>query len=455
VEKAPRTDFDRWGDELVEYLEELGGSSSLHELYEYIEAHPKRELRGNWEERVRFTLYEHSSDSDIWKRGRDLFTAVDGKGSGVWGLRQRMPKHYLQYWKPSEINAELARQQVRGMPLSVIAGKQLRKVVRGDTVWIVSIANERRLTLYAKVIVDNLARGEDEVVDRIGHRPSYKSPIYALARNGTEPWITGVDLSPIASSLRFDGKPDSLVVRSSSVSAQQLQSMRLLRPESARLLEFAWRTRSGHISRYERNVDFRDPDESEIDENQTVISSKSSGKHFDAEARIQAADRRIAAHWDVVCAIKKRAVTQGYTARKTRYIDVVVYRGQPSYGTVIIEVKSLEEDDADQTRRAIGQLMLYRFLHRRKYGNAGLVAAFNRKPTYNGLDLTQLLGDCGIGTAWCTEFGFDGTSLAAQLVPWLIESHILKVSRSASSIALLKARRRIHPKRTKSRSATA
>ncbi|MBV8299594.1 MAG: hypothetical protein JO083_08660 [Candidatus Eremiobacteraeota bacterium] len=128
-----RTDFDRWGDELVEYLQELGGSSSLQDLYDYIEAQPKRDLKGNWQERVRFTLYEHSSDSDIWRHGRDLFKSVGGKGSGVWGIRDRLPVQYLQYWKPQEIAAEMAREAQAGRPQHAIAGKQLELIrFRGE-----------------------------------------------------------------------------------------------------------------------------------------------------------------------------------------------------------------------------------------------------------------------------------------------------------------------------------
>lgn len=87
VRAASRTEFDRWCGELIDYFEELGGQVTLPDLYRHIEAKPRRELRGKWQERVRFTIYEASSDSDIWKGERDLFRRVGTKRSGIWALR--------------------------------------------------------------------------------------------------------------------------------------------------------------------------------------------------------------------------------------------------------------------------------------------------------------------------------------------------------------------------------
>jgi hypothetical protein len=84
-----KNDSERWADELAEYLEELGGTATLSELYEYIEEHPKRELKGLWQERVRFELYHHPSNSAIFKGERDLFRQVGAKRSGIWALREQ------------------------------------------------------------------------------------------------------------------------------------------------------------------------------------------------------------------------------------------------------------------------------------------------------------------------------------------------------------------------------
>lgn len=74
-----------WKDDLVAVLRELGGRGSLGEIYASIAR--IRQPRGQWQATVRGTLERHSSDSENYRGGDDLFYSVGGIGSGEWGLR--------------------------------------------------------------------------------------------------------------------------------------------------------------------------------------------------------------------------------------------------------------------------------------------------------------------------------------------------------------------------------
>jgi hypothetical protein len=77
-----------WLEDVVEYFRALGGSIHYSDLNRYIESNSRRQLPKSWEEIVRRTIEENSSDSDAWKRRLDLFRSVEGKGSGTWALRE-------------------------------------------------------------------------------------------------------------------------------------------------------------------------------------------------------------------------------------------------------------------------------------------------------------------------------------------------------------------------------
>jgi hypothetical protein len=327
--------------------------------------------------------------------------------------------HFLQYWKPPEIDAEMAREALEGTPFRIAGGEQLAKMQPGDTIWVVSVNSDNYLVLYGRLAVDHVTADAAEVVRFLGRAPKFRRTTYALARSGTETMMAPHDISGIVSSLRFKGKHEFLTLRNGAVNPQQIQSIRELRRESAQLMELAWQNYV--VMRPERDTEFCDTEESDIGD-QAPRPSEPSGKLSDPEARRQAMDRRVQAHWLLVRDIKNLALTSGIMAKKTRYIDIVTYKGTPSNGSTIIEVKSLEDDDADQTRRAIGQLILYKFLHQSDYPNAGLLAAFTHRPSYNSLDLTTCLDNCGIGAVWRNATGFDGTALGRRMVPWLCSS---------------------------------
>jgi len=73
-----------WKDEIVNALQAFGGKATLGEIYAYIESNTNRKLPETWHATVRYTLQIHSSDTESYKGGEDIFQRLD---KGYWGLR--------------------------------------------------------------------------------------------------------------------------------------------------------------------------------------------------------------------------------------------------------------------------------------------------------------------------------------------------------------------------------
>ncbi|WP_339289353.1 DUF3578 domain-containing protein [Ureibacillus sp. FSL K6-0786] len=92
-----------WVNEIIESLKVLGGKGTLNEIYDQIIKRRKINLEKyiDWKAQVRRNIYEHSSDAkDGVFKGKpgdsnDLFYTVEGKGSGIWGLRNYMVEKEL------------------------------------------------------------------------------------------------------------------------------------------------------------------------------------------------------------------------------------------------------------------------------------------------------------------------------------------------------------------------
>ena len=82
-----------WLDEIIESMKELGGHAFYMDLYETVKD------RGNIDfnklkkpqAQIRGTIERYSSDSKVYKGGKDIFYAVEGIGQGHWGLREFEP----------------------------------------------------------------------------------------------------------------------------------------------------------------------------------------------------------------------------------------------------------------------------------------------------------------------------------------------------------------------------
>jgi hypothetical protein len=64
----------------------LGGEAYLADLYDYVRRTTSRELPETWQATVRFILQLHSSDTETFRGGHDLFEHL---GRGYWGLRKQ------------------------------------------------------------------------------------------------------------------------------------------------------------------------------------------------------------------------------------------------------------------------------------------------------------------------------------------------------------------------------
>jgi hypothetical protein len=88
----PRSEVPSWKDEVCTALDSLGGHAHLSDIYDWIDQHARRDLTTNRNPQaaVRNVLELHSSDSEAFGNGEDLFYSVDGLGKGRWGLRCRL-----------------------------------------------------------------------------------------------------------------------------------------------------------------------------------------------------------------------------------------------------------------------------------------------------------------------------------------------------------------------------
>lgn len=81
-----------WALDLVTVLRTAGGKARLSEIYENASTLRKssgRSVPVELEATVRRTLENHSSDSHNYRGGPDLFCMPNGKGAGIWALRNR------------------------------------------------------------------------------------------------------------------------------------------------------------------------------------------------------------------------------------------------------------------------------------------------------------------------------------------------------------------------------
>ncbi len=76
-----------WLEDIINALENLGGKATYSELNDYISRTTARDLSPTWQNTVRQTILDHSSDSTSFRSGKDIFYSIGGKGAGYWGLR--------------------------------------------------------------------------------------------------------------------------------------------------------------------------------------------------------------------------------------------------------------------------------------------------------------------------------------------------------------------------------
>ena len=81
-----------WKNDVVKALKNLGGVAHRSEILKEIKKIRPDNLNNTWEQTVQRELESHSSDSDAYLKKEDLFYMAEGKGKGVWGLREKIEK---------------------------------------------------------------------------------------------------------------------------------------------------------------------------------------------------------------------------------------------------------------------------------------------------------------------------------------------------------------------------
>jgi len=122
---------------------------------------------------------------------------------------------------------------VVGKPIDHAGSTQFTRVRPDDVVWIVTL-RKGRLKLLGRMVVSEIisrAEAQKRFTDVYGAR------FHIVAKNGTVKILTEHDIQDIAPDLRFDSGHDRLTLESpTKTDGKQLQSLRELRPESAKLL---------------------------------------------------------------------------------------------------------------------------------------------------------------------------------------------------------------------------
>ena len=79
-----------WKKDVLAAMLNLNKNSHLDEIYNEV-SKIRNITSKEWKAQVRATLERNSSDSDAWEGKDDLFKMID-KGSGIWGLNEKVKK---------------------------------------------------------------------------------------------------------------------------------------------------------------------------------------------------------------------------------------------------------------------------------------------------------------------------------------------------------------------------
>jgi hypothetical protein len=142
-------------------------------------------------------------------------------------------RDFLAYWKPSTLELELAA----GGPLNHAASNQYARVDIGDTVWIVTVV-EGRLRLVGRLTVGSIV-DQDGAIQALGKPNLWPADRHILPPRDAAHEVSNKDIHHLAQELRFvsaGGKDRLAFGADGSVNPQQLQTMRVLSPDSVALL---------------------------------------------------------------------------------------------------------------------------------------------------------------------------------------------------------------------------
>ncbi len=86
--------MNTWKKDIILALKKLNGCGHLSEIYKEIKNIRKNNLNPTFDKTIQRELEINSSDSESFNKKEDIFYMVEGKGKGVWGLRDYRNKFY-------------------------------------------------------------------------------------------------------------------------------------------------------------------------------------------------------------------------------------------------------------------------------------------------------------------------------------------------------------------------
>lgn len=83
-----------WKEDIIETFNSIGGKGHYSDVYpNLIKIRGENNLNKFWKKAVQNFIETHSSDSNAYSGKEDLFYSVEGKGNGVWALRNYKPNN--------------------------------------------------------------------------------------------------------------------------------------------------------------------------------------------------------------------------------------------------------------------------------------------------------------------------------------------------------------------------
>lgn len=159
-----------------------------------------------------------------------------------------MATAWMHYWKAPQI-----RDGLEAGRLTHVASQQFNKVEPGDRVWIVSVNGAGRLYTIGYVDARDKLTWE-EANRRVDYEP-WNADWHFIVPERLAIQARIVDLQKIAPRLRFISPTrPRLTVNGGRTNGQELQSIRKLQPESARLLAELWENGRNAQSEWERHA---------------------------------------------------------------------------------------------------------------------------------------------------------------------------------------------------------
>jgi len=150
----------------------------------------------------------------------------------------RTSKHFMLYWQEKSVR----NHEASGYPLDVVSSRQLRRANAGDTLWLVTINQAGELILAGRLKVGEIVDYET-AVKRLNDASLWNGGFYALPNEDNAENLRWINLKETALNLRFaNSEADRFILKNGKINAQQLQTMRELIPESAKMLDDIWQS---------------------------------------------------------------------------------------------------------------------------------------------------------------------------------------------------------------------